>query len=136
MCKLEEPMVGLSLSACVRDIIEGRVNEIECGLIVAGTRFRNDEELEQVLNVYASSSWHSNPEEGIRVANRLIKAGKIVQPRLIDNGVELNIAHGHWVLTSANWVMDRDGNFSELCGGCGKLAPREDGCDYCEWLED
>ncbi len=123
-------MIGLSLSACVRDIIENRVNEAEVGLIVAGTRFRNDEELENVLNVYASSSWHSNPEEGIRVANRLIKTGKVVQPRLIHNGIEMNIANGHWVISNGNFLLDRHTGFPlPYCDRC-KRNHRVDWSDY------
>jgi hypothetical protein len=90
-------VIGLSLSFCVSDIIRGRVKESDVQLIIAGTRADNAVEMHNVLRRYADLYWSAAPEAGLAVARRLLKAGKIFQPRVYNNDAELNIANGHWL---------------------------------------
>lgn len=77
-------LVGLSLSFCVKDIIEGKVKEDEVLFIVSGTSFEDDVHFREGMERYASYYWSMSPQEGIDIATRLWKAEKIHQPR-VDN---------------------------------------------------
>lgn len=89
-------LVGLSLSLCVRDILEGKVKEEEVKEIIAGTKADTPESIEKVIREYQETSWQEKPEEGAAIAKRLFKAGKISQPRAKGRG-EHNISKGHWL---------------------------------------
>ena len=58
-------MIGLSLSFCVRDILDGKVavEDVEC--IVAGTAAETDEDWECLVVGYAQSYWRKHSMEQI-----------------------------------------------------------------------
>ena len=74
--------VGLSLSFCVRDLIEGKKSLDEVTFIYSGTRCENKEHWESVIKTYRISYWYDNPDEGERLARYFIENGLIIQPRL------------------------------------------------------
>ncbi len=75
-------LTGYSLSLCVKDIIGGRVPYEEVKEIIAGTAVEEYSGWKQVLAYYQIHFWYRAPEEGARIAWRLIDEGKISQPRL------------------------------------------------------
>jgi hypothetical protein len=86
--------VGLSLSFCVRDIMEGKIDEDRVMTIIAGTKFKDYEGWKRVIEVYSKTYWKSNPV-ATEIANRLMVQGKIVQPRLQEQDTP-TLTGGHW----------------------------------------
>lgn len=89
--------IGLSLSFCVQDILDGKVAEQDVLCIVSGTKAATQEDWAKLLQGY-EIYWHKNVGEAYNIAVRLRESGRIVQPRL--NGQEPpNIAAslGHWL---------------------------------------
>jgi hypothetical protein len=76
--------VGFSLGRCIRDIVTGVVDEGDVIVIVAGTRFETQEQLEAIVTEYM---WRDNYLLGLDeaecqgVASVLFREGKIHQPR-------------------------------------------------------
>ena len=89
-----ENKVGLSLSLCIKNILEGKVKEEEVKEIIAGTSFA-PEKFDELIDLYKKSYWYDNPEEGEAIARRLFAAGKIKQP-IMEGGKIHSIAEGHW----------------------------------------
>jgi hypothetical protein len=72
-------LYGLSLSFCVKDILEGETKEADVRLIYAGTNCRSQADWDDVLAQYRRVYWVDYPEEGEKLARRLLAAGKVVQ---------------------------------------------------------
>ncbi len=96
---MPDSKVGLSLSFCVLDILHGEVKEEEVKEIIAGTNAASPGQWDEVMRVYRKSYWYENPEEGEAIARRLLRAGKIRQPRQ-EGKTAHNIAKGHWIKAS------------------------------------
>lgn len=89
--------VGLSISFCIRDIVNGVVSADQVNKIIAGTCASNPEAWDKIIKTYKETYWKENPEECERVLRKFIKENKIEQPRL--NGSEgPDIFEGHWLL--------------------------------------
>lgn len=130
-------MVGLSLSLCIKDIIEGRVNEIECSLIIADTKADNAVDMHNLLTRYQETYWKANPEEARLIARRLLKAGKLIQPRTLGRHEEHNIAYGHWVVTNGNYLLDRHTmELLAMCNRCKHWGPLGFDCEFCEYMDE
>lgn len=76
-----EPLVGLSLSFCIMDIVEGRVSLDQVERIIAGTCARTAEDWDHVVGVYRLAYWGKDPDRAERIARTMIKLGKVDQPR-------------------------------------------------------
>jgi len=76
--------IGLSLSFCIRDIVEGKVAVEDVRFISAGTCARSKEDWLEVLNSYEKNYWYKQPLECIKLAQQFIVEGRIIQPRLED----------------------------------------------------
>jgi hypothetical protein len=86
-CKL----LGLSLSFCVRDILEGKVSidDVEC--IISCTRFEN---ASQAFDFYINDYWSKYPKETVNAV--LMEVWPLVfQPRF-NNERGHTIANGYW----------------------------------------
>ena len=76
--------VGFSLGRCIRDIVNGTVDESDVIVIVSGTRFTTQEQLVGIVSDYM---WRDNYLVGLDeaecqgVASVLFREGKIHQPR-------------------------------------------------------
>lgn len=75
-------MVGLSLSLCISDIIEGRVKEEDVSCIITGTRARTLEDWASIARSYNWIYWRNSPDQATAIMYRLISIGKVWQPRL------------------------------------------------------
>ena len=78
-------LVGLSLSMCIRDIINRVHNKDEVRYIVANTSFRNETEFQEVLDFYKKAYWGESPGVAEAIAREFFEKGMIRQPKL----------HGH-----------------------------------------
>ncbi len=77
--KQEGKQVGISLSGCICDIINGRINEEEVEEIIAmtGMDISRKEGLEAVIDFYKNSAyWEKCPEEAAETCRRLWGKGK------------------------------------------------------------
>lgn len=95
-------MIGLSLSLCIRDVLEGKVAQSDIEHIVAGTCAGNLEAFQEVLAGYAEGYWRKAPEEGVRIALELYHAGKVRQPRLENSN------HFPVRANRVSWVQSED----------------------------
>lgn len=94
-------MYGLSVSFCIKDLIQGKVEYEDIDYIIAGTRMLNEEDVAKVSEYYEKSYWRDNPELGHDFLWRLWEDGKIFQPRVFyGDSHSPMIADGHWVLTA------------------------------------
>ena len=76
--------IGLSLSRCVQDILEGTVKAEDVLVIVARTRFDFDDEKswDGIYNGYSYNFWNGYTKEQVsEVVGELWRSGKIHQPR-------------------------------------------------------
>ncbi|MDB5603445.1 MAG: hypothetical protein JWP25_345 [Bradyrhizobium sp.] len=89
-------MIGLSLSFCVKDIIEGTVALESVETIISGTFFTDRDMFHTGMkHGYCHTYWRKDPERAHQIAMQLWDAGKIDQPR--SRGEEPpNIHDGHW----------------------------------------
>lgn len=95
--KLNGNLIGLSLSKCICDVLDGRISVKQIDKIVARTRITDEYSLDSVMQSYRQSFWHRDPDRGERIARAMFKAGKIEQPRLHDNYTWPSNDEGHWV---------------------------------------
>lgn len=82
--------IGLSLSLCIQDIIEGRETEWP-DVIVSRAKADTLVKWEYLVEQYCILYWHNNPNRAREIANSLYYEGRIVQPRT------LNIDKERWV---------------------------------------
>jgi hypothetical protein len=89
--------IGLSLSMCIQDLIEGKLgNDAQVLVIIAGTMFTNEDTFfEDVYELYSNqrSYWTKYTKEQVKSA---FDSVKIVQPRIYGQ-MPPNISDGHWV---------------------------------------
>jgi hypothetical protein len=88
-------MIGLSLSFCVKDILDGRVIIDQVGRIITSTCAYNDERWAQLISGYSQSYWADYSADTINGV--LARLRPIIEQPRIDNKPHPNIARGHWV---------------------------------------
>lgn len=74
--------IGLSLSFCIADIINGNVDENDVSFIIAATCATNEEEIQQLITEYSEIYWSKDSERAIKIAQRFFSQKKIFQPRV------------------------------------------------------
>lgn len=92
--------IGFSLGRCVRDIVQGKVDEDEVAFIITATCIRDIEQLAPVINDYMFREdylYGLSEEECQRVAQSLWDNNKLLQPR--REGI-----HRHKQPTNSVWV--------------------------------
>lgn len=80
-------MIGLSLSLCIQDILEGRVEVNDVEKIISRTCARTDEDWQLLEDHYSKSYWRVAPEAGLALLAYFRIEGKLDQPRLRDDPV-------------------------------------------------
>jgi len=90
-------MIGLSLSLCVKDVLDGRVAEEDVSLVVTGTRAVTPWGWRQLLDGYRDLYWSRTPDAAEALVERWRAAGKVFEVRAFDPEAEVNIAEGYWV---------------------------------------
>lgn len=98
----ENTLIGLSLSSCMRDILDNRVNRSLVKCVVSGTNHDLSGSHETIIlrlaETYRESLGLDKPWRKARFMDVLqawLEEGKLIQPRAL--GLQaMNIAHGHW----------------------------------------
>lgn len=89
--------IGLSLSLCVRDILDGAVNLDDVAVIITSTAVRKTLDWDWVINQYQQTYWlRHHPEKARELVCLLLERDKILQPRLTHNKRPL--------YTGTNWI--------------------------------
>ena len=78
-------LVGLSLSLCIKDVIQGKVSVEQIDSIIANTKCETEAHWNEVFEIYCRLYWEADPERAVRIVRTLVKLGKIEQPRIKDN---------------------------------------------------
>ncbi len=91
----DKPMIGLSLSFCIMDMINENLGVHDIVKIVSNTKAENLLAFENVLRSYTDVYWADFPEKAKNLARRLWAAGKIDQPRTRDESPH-TISEGRW----------------------------------------
>ena len=89
--------IGLSLSFCVEDIIEGKVNLDEVMFLSVGTAYDSLGSLKNLITDYKRSYWSKNPGFAEEIVLKWESQGMIYQPRLAGNTPLPMHKYGHWV---------------------------------------
>ena len=93
-------MFGLSLSFCVSDILDGKVDIEDVEGIVSGTSITHRGSMYRVVSVYAHSYWEGHTYDEIAtVLGVLINGDKLFQPRIMDKHVQMDCSGEKWVDT-------------------------------------
>lgn len=105
-------MIGLSLSACLKDILLQKVALSQVEYLIVSTCYRNEEKLNKIIDEYRKYCpvWKEHSSTAIR---ELISSVKIVQPRLKNDQHFPNIALGHWVELAEEILWQDDPNLFE-----------------------
>ena len=74
--------IGLSVSLCITDIIEGRVAIQDVAMIIAGTNCQGD--WESLLKNYSETYWCGKEKKAREILFSLVAKNKIVEPRALD----------------------------------------------------
>lgn len=108
------PAIGLSLSACIRDIVDGRVSPDQVLGIAASIEARSEEEFKGVTAKYVENFWGTTLGEDVAnkygaLALSMYNGGLIIQPRLLipekyPSGILRE--SGNWVFP--NEQLDRE----------------------------
>ena len=98
---MAKKMIGLSLSLCIRDILNGVYSIHDVVKIITGTRICTMEDFDHVCGDdkgYGAHYWQADPAAARRIFMNLLLLGKIDQPRLRDEATP-NLQGGHWLDT-------------------------------------
>lgn len=88
--------IGLSLSKCVKDIIEKRVKLGDVTCIISNTCACDDYAMERVVLSYSKTFWSHDINKARCVVHILRNHGRLVQPRLVDPNYK-HQAKPHWI---------------------------------------
>ena len=89
-------LYGLSLSFCIKDIMDGAIDEDDVECIISGTAFTDSLDMIRLIHCYSKSYWKSDPCKAMNILYRLMEDDLILQPRI--GGYDApRIVHGHWV---------------------------------------
>jgi len=75
-------MIGLSVSLCIKDIIEGKARLKDVEKIIGRTAAVTPADWNGVIEEYREYFWDADPERGEQILRELLQAGKIEQPYL------------------------------------------------------
>ena len=98
-------LIGFSLSNCIRDIIEGRVELDDVEYIITGTKIETDLQLEETFDCYTQHHWQHNPRKATMIFALLWRSGRIFQPRVLGGNAPFTFA-GHWMQGEVTHVSD------------------------------
>lgn len=107
--------IGLSLSYCVNDILQGKVRLEDVLRIYTSTALTTPEQWERMQELYCGVYWSKNPEEAVRIVAALRDSGRIIQPKLEGRVALLYGPHEegfHWWASSEDaitWCNERTG---------------------------
>ena len=87
--------IGLSLSACIQDLVEGRLgNNIIVHAVICGSAFSPDNMFEEAFKHYSKRPWNKHSKEAYKAVFDAIPL--FIQPRL-EGLMPPNISKGRWI---------------------------------------
>ncbi len=89
-------MIGLSISLCIMDVIEGRVDPDKIEKIIGRTATK-PHMIEGLIGIYRTDYWRRNPDAAEQLFRKLYAEGKIEQPGLTTGRVPFVRNTGYWV---------------------------------------
>jgi len=95
--EIKASLVGLSLSYCIKDIIDGKVKEEEVIKIITRTMAFDEGDWKNIIEHYQHKLWESNPKKAEEIFRRFLEAGKIEQPRTTGKETH-SLIDGHWLI--------------------------------------
>ena len=87
--------IGLSLSLCVKDIMDHKVDLNDVIVIVSNTCCHGNS-FDTLHKQYSISYWNENPDLAWAILSLLIHRNKIIQPR-IDDPDHQHKSNPHWI---------------------------------------
>lgn len=94
----KKKMIGLNIKLCIWDIINGEVKVDDVTKIIDNTTNFTTEQWENFIRAARRwVLWQSKPLESEALLRKLIKEGKIEQPRIKDKNHFPKIIDTHWV---------------------------------------
>jgi hypothetical protein len=109
-------LIGLSLSLCAKDILEGKVNFEDVGEFVLGTKIDNAGSNEEVFQQYATTYWRDfPPRDSYKLMQKILKGAS--QPKL-DGARSMCIGNGQWLEVDIPEVF--------ACDNCNTVTDNKD----------
>lgn len=75
-------MIGLSLSFCIKEMVDGKVDPNKVTKIISNTCCRTEQDWQIAFERYRKVLWSKNPDACEALARQWIAEGKVEQPRL------------------------------------------------------
>lgn len=101
------PLIGLSIPACIQEIVRGDISESDVTGILSTTALEGDE-WKDVLDRWARESWVGAADRCRELFEQLLNSGKILQPREKGTREIHYTMGGNWVaLDNLNTWLDR-----------------------------
>lgn len=99
-------MIGLSLSFCIREMVDGKVDPNKVTKIIANTCCRTEDDWQVAFERYRKVLWEKKPDECEALARQWIAEGKVEQPRL--QGDKTHCSEPTWVNDESEikWFSD------------------------------
>lgn len=103
-------LIGLSLSLCITDIINGKVNKEDVSCIIAATCAKNDADMKKLMDGYSTMYWGKDSERAVEIALELFAENKVYQPRVNgdvhpalnnDDALAVEELGNHWISSQA-----------------------------------
>lgn len=107
--------IGLSLSFCVKDILQGKVDLKDVTKIYTSTHVTTPEDWKRLEELYCDVYWRANPTAALWILGYLRATGRIVQPKMEGRQAALYGPHEegfHWWTSSEDaitWLDERTG---------------------------
>ena len=99
-------IIGLSISMCIRDIIQGKIDVKDITKMIVGTRVADGDWI-FVLTHYANTYWDDDVAKALETFTYMLDNDLIIQPR-IYNMEAPNIAHGNWIINGIKQYLPSD----------------------------
>ena len=110
--KIVMKIIGLSLSFCVRDLVENNQPTGEIVAIIAGTNFFSSNWKEEAWEYYSKRYWANlNKEEVMNI----LSTYPIIQPRTFGFSAP-SIANGHWIVIPKMSFREQLAHYEKLYG--------------------
>ena len=89
--------IGLSLSFCIADILNGKVKVEEIHKIITNTKIEDNPQWQNVIERYGKHYWDGRYSEAEAIIDQLRDEGRIYQPR-VSMGIyaKFHKDTGHW----------------------------------------
>lgn len=102
-------MIGLSVSFCIRDIIEDRMDPKTVEKIVGGISAPTPAVIDGIIRIYREVYWDEDPDACEKLFRQMLSDGKIEQPLLTKGIAPMLAGVGHWVESESDieWSEQR-----------------------------